>query len=383
MYDRSILDTIEYHHSLLTDEARMRSYLRAIFRTVKPGDVVLDIGSGTGILAYFSCMAGARQVYAVEQDPVVELAKAIRDHNGFQDRVIFLNEWSDEVELPEPVDVVVTETIGNIGFEEGILGWLVDAKERLLAENGRIIPKSVELVLAPVEIPDAFGLLNDWTKQRFTLDLAPARNLVTNNLVWISLQPNMLMGQPDTAILVETSGVTSSDIDGVCRFVANRDGVVSGIGCWFKAELVPGITISNEPTQKGSSWTQILLPLGRPLPVSAGDELHVWLQSSANGAHWQWGAGNGYQAIEKNGQSTLSGRLGGAASQSELEDTPARNADGVVDLFILQMMDGSTTVREMARRTADRFPLRFGSLEQALEHVQLVSYTYGRGKAGG
>jgi|GEM_PF-3453937 len=41
------------------------------------------------------------------------------------------------------------------------------------------------------------------------------------------------------------------------------------------------------------------------------------------------------------------------------------------------MMDGSTTVKEMARRTADRFPMRFASVEQSLEQVRFVSNTYG------
>ena len=79
MYDRTILETVEYHQSMLADEARMRGYLRAILKVVEPGDVVLDIGSGTGILAYFACLAGARLVYAVNDTSShwVHLARGI------------------------------------------------------------------------------------------------------------------------------------------------------------------------------------------------------------------------------------------------------------------------------------------------------------------
>ena len=164
MYDRTILETIEYHQSMLADKVRMASYLTAILKVVEPGDVVLDIGSGTGILAYFACLAGAKQVYAVEQDPLVGLAQTISRHNGFQDRVTFLNDWSDRIELSELVDVVLTETIGNIGFEEGILGWIIDAKERLLVPNGRIIPQIVELVMVPCQSPTELDLLDDWSE---------------------------------------------------------------------------------------------------------------------------------------------------------------------------------------------------------------------------
>jgi len=101
MYDQSNAQTLEFHRSMLVDDARMQAYLHAILKTVQPGDVVLDIGSGTGIMAHFACLAGARHVYAVEQGPVIELAKAISQRNGYGDRVTFLRNWSTHVELPK------------------------------------------------------------------------------------------------------------------------------------------------------------------------------------------------------------------------------------------------------------------------------------------
>ena len=113
---------------MLEDRERTGGFLGAILNAVKPGDIVLDVGCGTGVLSYFACIAGARRVYAVEQGPIIELAKDICQHNGFQDQVIFCNDWSTNVDLPEQVDIIITETIGNLGFEEGILGWVIDAK---------------------------------------------------------------------------------------------------------------------------------------------------------------------------------------------------------------------------------------------------------------
>ena len=359
-------------------EARMGSYLQAILKAVKPGDVVLDIGSGTGILAYFACMAGARQVYAVEQDPIVELARAICKQNGFQDRVVFLNEWSDQVELPEPVDVIVTETIGNMGFEEGILGWIMDARRRLLSQNGRIVPHSVELVAVPIEISESYELIHDWGKQIYTLDYSPAGAEVANNLLWIDLHPSQFLSRPASVIRAITAEVQSADVAGEGQFVASRDGTVSGIGCWFKAELVPGITVSNELPLVTPSWTHIFLPLEQPHRVSAGDHLHVGLQASANSAHWQWQVSNGRQEIARNGQSTLRSQLQSPARQNDLDQKPVRNIEGDVDLFILQMMDGSITLEEIAQRTIARFPLHFGSFEQSLKQAQNIQEFYGR-----
>ena len=298
--------------------------------------------------------------------------------NGFEERVVFLNEWSDQAELPEPANVIVTETIGNIGFEEGILGWIIDAKKRLLAKNGRIIPGSVELVMVPIEIPDAFDLFHDWTKETFTLDFSPARAVVANNLLWINLQPKMFLSRPASVIRIETAEVESPDIAGEGLFIASRDGMVEGLGCWFKAGLAPDITISNDPQLGKSSWTQILLPLERPIPVSAGDRVHTRIQASANGAQWHWKVSNGYTESGQNDQSTLLGQLLRPADQHNLDNRPARNEHGELDLFILKMMDGSTTVEELTRRTIARFPLQFGNFEEALKQVQLVTEYYGR-----
>ena len=59
MYDHTPVDTLTFHHSMLLDEVRTSSFLQAILQTVRPGDVVLDIGYGTGILAMFAWLAGA------------------------------------------------------------------------------------------------------------------------------------------------------------------------------------------------------------------------------------------------------------------------------------------------------------------------------------
>lgn len=164
MYDRTILSTIEYHHSMLTDEVCMRSYLQAVLKAVKPGDVVLDIGSGTGILAYFACMAGARRVYAIEQDPLVGLAETISRHNGFDDRIVFVNDWSDHVELPELADVLLTETIGNMmEYAESAVDerMTYTANVRIEDPDGTLlyITKTAQPVIVQGEVVDPIRIL--------------------------------------------------------------------------------------------------------------------------------------------------------------------------------------------------------------------------------
>ncbi|MGI9584075.1 MAG: 50S ribosomal protein L11 methyltransferase, partial [Acidimicrobiia bacterium] len=111
-YDDSAISSFDFHHSMLADSARTQSFLKAILSTVKPGDVVVDIGAGTGVLSMFAVMAGARMVYAIEREPIIGVAMEVAEANGLSDRIRFIHGSSDEVVLPEKADVVVSETIG-------------------------------------------------------------------------------------------------------------------------------------------------------------------------------------------------------------------------------------------------------------------------------
>jgi precorrin-6B methylase 2 len=386
MYDLTTIESMAYHHSMLADEVRTRTFLRAMLKTVKPGDVVLDLGSGTGLLAYYACMAGAKRVYAVEAGPIVELARRVCQRNGFQDHVVFVNDWSTNVDLSEPVDVIVTETIGNVGFDEGILHWIRDAKERFLAEGGRIIPGAIELVVVPAEADQEYAYVDSWNQTLHSLDYSPARSLAVNNMLWADLPAESCLSKPASLVRVDTAQAITADIGGELAFVASRDGLVHGIGTWFAAELAPGEWLSNGPPLRTPSWSQVLLPLERPLPVREGDCLLVEIQTSYNAAHWQWRVRHALgddgpaplQEAAGPHQATLCGELQAAGGVFTPDHLPARCEEAEADLFILGAMDGTTTVKEIARQAATRFPTQFRTIEDAQEYVCYMAEGYCR-----
>ncbi len=98
------------------------------------------------------------------------MARGIATRSRFGDRIEFFDGWSTEVDLPGPVDAIVTETIGNMAFEEGIVGSVMDARRRFLAEGGRVVPRSLELMVALVECTDDYADLDRWGHPFYQMD---------------------------------------------------------------------------------------------------------------------------------------------------------------------------------------------------------------------
>jgi 2-polyprenyl-3-methyl-5-hydroxy-6-metoxy-1,4-benzoquinol methylase len=147
-------ETVLLHVDMLNDKTRTNSYLKSIRRNVQAGDVVLDIGTGTGIYAMAAARAGARHVYAIESGPIARAAKALFEANGLADRITLLRGWSTELWLPEPADVLISEVIGNEPLAEGVVGVTKDALKRLLKPDARLVPSRIRIYGLPVSVPN-------------------------------------------------------------------------------------------------------------------------------------------------------------------------------------------------------------------------------------
>ncbi|PYJ79683.1 MAG: hypothetical protein DME69_03705 [Verrucomicrobia bacterium] len=108
-----VADTVLFHASMLNDRRRTSSYLASIRDVVKPGDIVVDIGTGTGILAIAAVHAGARHVYAIEEARIARVARALFEANGMTDPITLIRGRSTEVRLPQRADVLICELIGR------------------------------------------------------------------------------------------------------------------------------------------------------------------------------------------------------------------------------------------------------------------------------
>ncbi|HEX6095148.1 MAG TPA: 50S ribosomal protein L11 methyltransferase [Thermoanaerobaculia bacterium] len=284
---------IDYHRELLADERRTNAFREAILRVVKPGDVVLDLGCGSGILSFFACQAGAARVYAIDQTHAADVASLLARHNGLGDRITVLHGEAKALELPERADVLLSETLGVAGLDEGIVEIVADARTRFLKPDARIVPQRVGVSIVPVEMDYEYDKhVAFWNERRYGVDLRPLRLFASSAILFAHIRSGSYLATPHEVLSIDLLRGEGKDAAGSATFTAKRDAHLHGFGAFFSATLADGIELSNGEAHS-TSWSQAFLPLEVPVQVRRGDRVTVELQTDA-GKSWRWrGDANG------------------------------------------------------------------------------------------
>jgi protein arginine N-methyltransferase 1 len=267
---------VDEHRQYLSDEARLSAFRQAIREVVKPGDVVVDLGSGTGIMGLLACQAGAKRVYSIEETGIIQLARELAQANGFENQVCFIKDLSTRATLPEPVDVVVADQIGRFGFDAGIFEYFSDARKRFLKPQGRTIPSRIDLEISPVEHQEMWNQIEFWNESPGGLRFHPARALAANTGYPVKYSPEQLLGNPCVLAALDPSRTPASIFGLQASVTVERAGTLHGIGGWFSAQLSEHVTLSNSPLVKERiNRHNVFFPIDRPVPVTKGDRIQT------------------------------------------------------------------------------------------------------------
>ena len=157
------------HEKMLADSVRTDTYKRAIQKYIGTEDVVLDLGTGSGILSFFAAKQNAKKIYAIDHSNFIEIAQKIAKHNNLQN-IEFVQTNSRDFQTKVKFDVIIHEQIGDYLFNENMIENLLDLKKRLLKPNGTIIPGKFELFLEPVSLKDEFNIPFIWENKLYGID---------------------------------------------------------------------------------------------------------------------------------------------------------------------------------------------------------------------
>lgn len=275
---------------LLLDSVRVAAYARAIRATVTPDDVVVDVGTGSGVLAVLAAKAGARKVYAIERGGVADLAERVFRDNGVSDRIELLRVDARDVQFPEPPSVIVTETLGAFGIEEDIVALLKLLRPRC-RPNVKLIPSTLRLFCAPVIDPSLERALSNLDEME-GISLKPVRRRVSQRISVRRVPPEYIAGVPACIASLALSH-DSLPNNYSARLVAARAGEINALATWFEVDLAPGVPLTNAPDAPRTSWMHLTLPLDPPIVVSEGSEVDVELtpRVTAGRSLYTWNAG--------------------------------------------------------------------------------------------
>lgn len=338
------------HAGYFRDSRKLSAYQKALDDVVRPGDVVVDLGAGTGLLGLMAARAGAARVYMVDWGPILGPAQEIAAKNGYADRMIPVRGSSTDVVLPELADVVICDQIGGFVYDAGVLEYFEDARRRLMKPDGTLVPGAFTLHIAPVSAPEARLDVDIWAEDPAGFDTTAVHRLAVNTEWRIEASKASLAATP--AAVASLKSFSLDPVASSVTFTFDEPGTVDGLLGWFDAELAPGVRITNAPDspERMERWCNFY-PVERPLEVLQGDTLTAAIDLRPRSHHITWSVEWNREdaSLGRWRHSTLLGQflapddLARAHGAAALEMTP----QGAAVSAALAKVDGRTSMQDI------------------------------------
>ncbi|XP_031389329.1 protein arginine N-methyltransferase PRMT10 [Punica granatum] len=301
-----------YHQKeMLSDRVRMDAYYDAIFKNKHHfiGKTVLDVGTGSGILAIWSAQAGARKVYAVEATKMSEHARSLVKANNLQEVVEVIEGSIEDITLPEKVDVIISEWMGYFLLRESMFDSVICARDRWLKPTGVMYPSHARMWLAPIrsrlgeqKMNDYEASMEDWycflndTGTHYGVDMSvlskpfseEQERYYLQTALWNNLHPHQVIG---SAAIVKEIDCLTATVDDILEVRSNISSSINvcgtrlnGFGGWFDVHFRgrredpahAEIELTTAPSVDGGThWGQQVFLLHPQISVDEGDNINV------------------------------------------------------------------------------------------------------------
>lgn len=271
---------------MLADKPRMEFYRAAIARHIHPGDRVIDLGTGTGILAALASRQGAARVYALDHSPILEHARTMAAANRLE-RVEFVATHSSKFKVAEPVDVILHEQMGDCLFDEAMVANVSDLRDRVLKPGGLILPSRFELYCEPIKVRDGRHVPFIWELNVHGYDYSVLERDRPQNPNYYHLSSCDLalvehfLGEPAPVLTIDLHTVQEAGLPHEITFTRTvvHAGRLDGYAVYFRALVDDDLSLGSGPLDPGRAphWGFRLLRTDRD-DFAVGDVIEVRLK---------------------------------------------------------------------------------------------------------
>lgn len=245
----------------------------------------------------FAARAGAKKVYAVEASDIAQFAEKLVAGNNLSDVITVIKGNLNEIDLPEKVDVIISEPIGVLLVHERMLETYVKARELALKPGGKMFPNASTIKLCPFS--DALLFLEQqqksvfWRNQEFySFDLTALQDDAVNEHfsqpVVGAFDPQLLIAHDTVNYHIDYLTISPKDLYNIeipFKFQVVRTDICHGIATWFDADFAgtnKHVVLITAPHAPVTHWQQCRLLLRNPIAVNAGQFIHGTLSMQVN-----------------------------------------------------------------------------------------------------
>lgn len=368
--------TIQDHRAMIFDELRNTYYLDAIRKVIDKKSVVLDLGAGLGLHGFMAAYSGARKIYLVEPESIINVTSQLVNANNLSGQVECITGKIEEVNLPGNVDVIISVFTGNFLFTEDLLPSLFYARDTYLNSGGKLIPDRALMEVVPVCAPEYYDKNIDcWNSSSHGVDFDLVRGFAENSIYHNGPENREVDFLSEPVELLELDFMTATDASGRSRTQVeiSQKGLCHGWLGWFRVRLGDK-WLSTSPLEKQTHWSQVFLPLAEPVSVKKGEILSFELNRPEFG-EWTWTVG--YGGKYQRHSTFLSEPISPAVLQKKSDTYKASiSHKGQITQEILLRLNGNESTAEIVERIMEVHKGFFSKREQADRFVKDIISRY-------